>query len=461
MPRLCAAILAVSTLVACGPPPDVERAHRLLRAGDYPGARKAADAELERDPKSAAAWRVKIRALLLAGDSGGAVKTYAAWRTLRGEHDRAALDRMAKLTLWRGLVAPSVELKVAAIRAVERLEIERLADEVGQLVAADDDYVAAVAAVALLSSHPYARQVAAGLLESRDERARAAVVEGIGKKIPDLAGAEIRAALSDRSEKVRRAAVAAVVKLKAAEDSGALATLAREDSDREVRARALRALAAKAYVASGDLVSAALGDPYLGVRVAALEVASRKLGSAGRQILLKASRDSDTSLALRAAVLIGPGPGWQSLIDRALASERWTDRAAAAGAAVETLGRQGALVIAGRAIIDPRLEVRLATARLLLRLGQRDRAIAELARAASATPPHIGAATELARLGDPRGLRALERAAASKDRAARAAAIAAHRTAGHISDPLVAALADDLPKLRLAAAAAILDAIGE
>jgi hypothetical protein len=454
------ALIGLVALLSCGPPANVQRAQRLLEAGDYPGAGRAADAEIARDPGSAAAWRIKIRAALLAGDSAGAVAGYNRWRQQRGAHDEAALERMGKLTLWRGLVAPSAKLKVAAIRSIEQLEIEALADEIGDLIASDDDYVAATAAVALLRSHPYAGRVAADLLSSADERARAAVVEGIGRKITEVAAEQIRAALSDRSVAVRRNAVVALARLGAPEDTSALATMAREDAEKEIRARALRALAGKAYDPPRNLIGASLRDPFVGVRLAALELASKKLGSAGRQILLDAARDADLRIALRSAVLLGPGPGWRDLIDRAMASEAWPIRAAAVGAAVEALGRDGALALAGRAIVDSRREVRLAAARLLLRLDQRDRAVAELAAAATAADPDLGAAVELARrFDDRRGVAAIERATAAEDRETRAAGIAAHRAAGHISDALVAAIADRVPELRLAAAAAILDVI--
>lgn len=460
---LRAAAIAVAlavTLAACGPPPGVERATALLRRGDYQGATEVADAHLAERPRTGALWRIKIRAALLAGDSERAVHDYGEWRRLRGEHDEAALERMAKLTLWRGLMAPSAELQVAAIQAVERLEIEELADEVAQLVAADDDWVAAAAAVALLRSHPYGPRTAADLLRSADERARAVVIEGIGRKIPEQAADELRAALSDPSPRVRRRAVGAVAALGEPSDGEALAALAGSDPDKEVRARALRTLAAGTYRPAVDVARTALADDYLGARVAALSLAARKLGSAGRQLLLEASRSDDLRVAIQAAVKLGPGPSWKPLFARALASERWTVRAAAVAAVKDATDRDTALAAAGRALVDPRREVRLAAARVLLRMGLEDRARAELIDAAAASPPHLPAATVLvSRWDDPRGYDALGRAAASEDQGLRAAAIASHALAEHISDPLVAALADPAPQLRIAAARAILESL--
>jgi HEAT repeat protein len=177
-------------------------------------------------------------------------------------------------------------------------------------------------------------------------------------------------------------------------------------------------------------------------------------------MLIEASRSPDLPVAIRAAVLLGPGPGWTALFGRALAAPEWPTRAAAVAAVADGLGAEAATVSARRALGDARIEVRLAAARALLRLGHEAPARAELARAAAASPPHLGAAAELARRWrDPAALAALATLAGAPDRDARAAAIAAHGSVEHISDALVAALADSAVELRIAAAAAVLEAL--
>ena len=66
-------------LAACGPSPGVKRAQAYLDRGDYPGAARAADAELGKAPSDAALHRIRLRAALGMGDARGAASGARTW----------------------------------------------------------------------------------------------------------------------------------------------------------------------------------------------------------------------------------------------------------------------------------------------------------------------------------------------------------------------------------------------
>jgi HEAT repeat protein len=146
------------------------------------------------------------------------------------------------------------------------------------------------------------------------------------------------------------------------------------------------------------------------------------------------------------------------VLERALAEGPWTTRVAAIGAAYAA-PRERALALAGRAIVDRRAEVRLAAARLLLHLGQVERARQEMGAALVGPDAmlRLDAAVDLARRSDPRAVAVMDRLARSRSPEVRAAAIAAHAHPPRITPGLVAALADPVAELRIAAAELLLE----
>jgi HEAT repeat protein len=121
------------------------------------------------------------------------------------------------------------------------------------------------------------------------------------------------------------------------------------------------------------------------------------------------------------------------------------------------LGRDAATTRADKAAGDPVIGVRIAAARLIAYLGDKPRAISIYAAALDTAEPHekVGAAAELARLGDARGVTALEALAASPEPEIRRSVITAHRAARVITPGLWGALADDDAGNRVEAAAAL------
>ena len=104
--------------------------------------------------------------------------------------------------------------------------------------------------------------------------------------------------------------------------------------------------------------------------------------------------------------------------------------------------------------------MRLAAARALASAGDRAAAIAVLAdalAAADAAATALAAASDLARLGDARGVAALEAAVRDARRPPdeRAAAASAHQLARRVTPGLVAALADANAVVRVEAATAL------
>lgn len=445
-------------LVACGSmPPGAKKAQRLLKAGDFAGAEKVADAELARFPKDPSLWRIKIQAGMLAGDAAGAVDDYGRWRGIRGAHDRDILETMAKTTLWQALRVPSSAVKTEAIQNIERLEVEALAQDVADRIADEDDAVAAAAAVALLRAHPQAPYIATQLLSSDDPRARAIAVEGIGRKIGAAARDDLVPMLGDSDPTVRRTAAFAIGAMETDEDTAALARVARDDADGAVRAAALRGLGRGTRSGVADAARAALADDYLGARLAAVHLLAEEHLT---DELATLAAGGDAFVAIRAAVAIAGDRGAEAAaaVSRHLGADEWSVRVAALGALARTMDAATAIERARAALADPSVSVRIAAARALIALDSPDGAVEGLVAALSddLDSPRIQAAIELARIGDARGTAALAELARSANADTRRSGVRSHVHIGEVTDSLIAALSDEAPLIRVAAAAAIL-----
>ena len=447
-----------------------QRAVALYETGDYAGAARAADAELTAHPGDEALWQMRVRAALAQGDGAGVARAYAGYRAqLGGDDDRGLLRDLAIATLGQALASPSAKLKIAAIEAVEAAELEPLAEQVAQRLRDDDDRVVATAAIAVLHGDPSAPQAAGDMLHSEDAEARRIAVDGIGKKVGKLALADLEAAAGDADPRVRRAALRWLGQLK---DAGALALLTGRlrDPDDTVRAAAASALARVGAGNLTELARVALGDRALAVRLAGIELA---VAAHARAELVALVEDPDPLVATEAAIAAGGGAPAARAIERAAAAPAWNVRAAAANLAVRALGKPAAVALAHKLVADPEPAVQLAAARVLAHAGEPQAAVAVfvavLGSAAAGPEPRpdggpgprpelrIDAAVDLAALGDPRGVQALDAAVrdTTHGSALRAAAAAAHRTAHRITPGLVAALADDSAVVRVEAAAAL------
>jgi HEAT repeat protein len=424
----------------------------LYEAGDFAGAARAADAGLASHPKDSGLWRMRIRAALALGDADGIARSYAAYRGHYGGDDESLLREVATATLGQALASPSAKLKITAIEAVASAELHALAEQVAERMGDEDDRVAAAAAVAVLRGFPQAPQVAGDMLESEEPEARRIAVEGIGKKVGKLALADLRKAGGDPDPRVRRAALRWLGQLRDQESAPMLERQLRHP-DEGVRAAAAGALA---RIGTGDLAALAklaLADRALPVRLAGVEL----LRAAKQPAALRALADDPEPLvALEAAIAAADPALAGKALERAAAADRWAVRAGAANMAARAVDRTRAAAIAHRLAGDPELGVRLAAARTLASTGERAAAI-EIFAAALTGDAALSAASDLARLGDPRGVQALEAAVrdadASPDR--RAAAAAAHVTARRVTAGLVAALADANAVVRVEAAAAL------
>jgi HEAT repeat protein len=427
----------------------------LYEAGDYAGASRAADEGLANHPDDDGLWAMKVRAALALGDADGVAKAYAAYVDHRGSDDKDLLRDLATATLAQGLASPSAKLKIAAIDAVEELELEALATDVAARMGDEDDRVAASAAVAVLHGFAQAPQVADDMMKSENPEARRIAVEGVAKKIGKLAAADIEKAAADPDPRVRRAAIYGLGVMKDP-DAVELCTRHLKDPDESVRAASASALARIGLGNLEELGKRALADRALAVRLAGIDL----LVAAHREDEIAGLiNDDDPILAITAAIAVKrthPGAAAQPL-ERALASKEWTIRAGAANLAVSALGRDAGRAYAQRLAHDPELAVQLAAARVLAHAGDVAGATA-IFSAALATPDHgIQAAADLAALGDPTGITALSADVRDARRTPeqRAEAASAHRIAHRVTPGLVAALADPNGLVRVEAAATL------
>jgi HEAT repeat protein len=448
-------VLVLALLVPAACANRAKRSIDLYDSGDYAGAARAADEGLASHPDDDNLWAMKVRASVALGDATGIATAYERYVAQRGDDDKALLRELATATLGQALASPSTKMKIAAIEAIERIEIHSLTDSVADRMNDDDDRVAAAAAVALLRGMPGAPQVADDLLRSPDAEARRIAVEGIGRKVGKLAVADLQKAVTDSDARVRRAAIRWLGMVKD-KDSVDVLMQRLNDPDDGVRAAAASALARIGIGNLAALGKQALADRSLAVRIAAVDLLAAAQAEAE---LVALASDSDPMVALQAAIAIkAKRPDVvASAVSRALAAEEWTIRAGAANLLVTALGKEAARPHAQKLAADPELGVRLAAGRTLITIGDTAGAKAIFAAALGDATYGVQAAADLAGLGDAAGMQALSAAVRDGKRtpAERGAAASAHRSARRVTGGLVAALADGDGLVRVEAAAVL------
>ncbi len=445
--------LALLTPAACAS--RAKHSVSLYESGDYAGAMRAADEGLASHPDDDGLWAMKVRAALALGDAAGVAKAYQGYIDHRSDLDKELLTDLATATIGQALASPSVKLKIAAIEAVERLELHPLTDAVADRLEDRDDRVAAAAAVAVLKGIPGAAQIADDLTRSENADARRIVIDGIGRKVGKLAAADLEKAASDKDARVRRVAVRWLGMIKD-KDAVEILTKRMRDHDEGVRAAAAGALARIGIGNLADLGKQALADHMLSVRLAGIDL----LVAAKRDAELVALvDDKDPMVGLGAAIAVkGAHPELaQKAVDRALAAEEWTARAGAANMMRSALGKDEARATAQRLLADTAVGVRLAAARVLVHAGDKEAARPIFAAAITDAELGVQAAADLADLGDPAGVAALSAFTLDPSRSPeqRAMAAAAHRSAHRVTPGLVAALADSSGVVRIEAAATL------
>lgn len=367
--------------------------------------------------------------------------------------DEARLQHRAELVVWSALGAPAPEVRLQAARIAADVADPRL--DRGLLARLDDPAptVRATAAAALAHVTPLALERVRAALDGGDAAARVVAIDAIG-------------ALSDGRERLARLATDGDLRVRARvataiaqwKPAGARALLDRlaHDGDAGVRAQALAGLASFGDRGALAGVVQALDDPSLPVRLAALAALVRLGRDAVGDRLLALGAGPDKFVALRAAVQLSRA-GRRSAATAAVRAAASDGDAALRVAAMNAAGELGAAgaELALAHLGDAELDVRLAAARATVSTGRHDAAVPVLV-AALATARRLDAADELARLGDARGLAALQAAARSADAVERRAAIALLAPLPAGEPALVAALDDGDTTVRLQAAGELL-----
>jgi HEAT repeat protein len=448
-------LFVVLSVIAASCANHAQRSIALYEAGDYAGARRAADEGLAAHPDSDDLWAMRLRAALALGDADLVANTYETM-TKHDVENRPLMRELAVATLGQALASPSARLKVMAIEAIAQSELHELTEQVFQALGDDDDRVAAAAASAVLKGHPQAPQIADEMLRSENAEARRIAVDGVGKKVGKLAVADLEKAADDHDAKVRRTAIFWLGSIKD-KDGVEILTRRMRDPDDSVRAAAATALARIGIGNLEALGKKALSDHALAVRLAGIDL----LVAAHRDDeIVQLVSDADPMVAVEAAVAVRKshpelGP---KAIERALAAEEWTVRAGAANQLVSAVGKQAALGYAKTLAGDHELSVRLAAARVLAHTGDPASARQIFAAALEDADHGTQAAADLGALGDEAGLSALSRFVRDiKGRSPeqRGEAASAHRTAHRVTPGLVAALADPNGLVRVEAAATL------
>ena len=458
--RNLAALLAALSTVACGPPqdPDAWQAQSHFRQGQFQDAETAAQQTLARDPDNPEMRRLEIDAAIRRGDSARGVELYMQWHRHRRSYDAKALRSMAISTLRRGLVENAPDVRATAVRAIARARLRQVTGELLRLL--DDPAPQVVVAVVLAVSERRTWERATQLAQSGDASARARLLAGAPRSYrKHLAGAA-RTALGDQDGRVRKAAASAIGRFGLADMQPQLLQRTTDDSDGSVRAAALRSLTKLGDASVEPVARKALTDDHLGVRLAALAALAQR-PKANRALLQQLAHASDSFLALRAAV-VARRLGYEvpmPTLQLALGHRQWAVRVAAVNALPQLLPERDAVSLLEPLLTDARIEVRLATARALVQLGHKSRARPVFIAALGATTdgPRVQAAIDLLRLKDDSGRDALTELARSPAAETRRMAAEAHAYTDNPGLPLVHALGDADAKVRLAAAATLLE----
>src|SRR5262245_49427489 len=242
MRRMQRIALVVALLVPAACANRATRSISLYESGDYAGAMRAADEGLASHPNDDSLWAMKVRSAVALGDANGTAKAYEQYVAHRGSDDKALLRDLSTATLGQALASPSAKMKIAAIEAIERLEIHSLTDQVVDKMNDNDDRVAAAAAIAVLRGIPGAQQVAEQTLTSENAEARRITIDGIARKYGKLTAGDLQKAANDPDPRVRRTAIRWLGMIK---DKDAVEVLTRrmQDPDDSVRAASASALA--------------------------------------------------------------------------------------------------------------------------------------------------------------------------------------------------------------------------
>lgn len=460
-------MLAVLWAPACSGSSGGDAVHvsALYRQGEFSQAEKAAHRELQRTPDDAELRRLEIAAAIRSGEHQRGVDLYLQWHRARRHYDPIALRDMAVSTLWHGLQHSDASVRLQAVRTVvtlgrsrARRHVQVLERPVTERIDDSDERVAAAAVGIKTGSR--GRQRARQLFESADDGVRASVIRGLKTGSNQDAKELLERALTDRSARVRRAAVVHLGRAANIASRDVLLRLAEIDAADNVRAAALRALASRKHKRVLAVAEKALQDRFVGVRLAALDIVTQ-WPKRHRDTLSRLARSPDAFVSLRASVALqkrGDTVPIQPL-QLALAHAQWSVRVAALNAIAELLSEREAIGMLKPLVIDQRVEVRLAAARVLMRFGRTSRARAILVSALddARDEPRVQAAIDLLRMNDQAGREALIRLSASPSVATRRQAARAHRYTDNPDLPLVRAMGDTAAVVRITAAATLLE----
>jgi HEAT repeat protein len=368
--------------------------------------------------------------------------------------DAAQLQRRAEDVVAHGLEAADVDERLQATRIAAEAADPALDPLLARRLCDGDAAVRATAAVALARVTRLAPEVLRAALEGDDAAARVIAVDAV-QLLPDWR-MRLGTLVADRDLRVRARVATAIGQLHAPDARALLGTLA-HDADAGVRGQALSGLAALGDRGALADVTRGLDDADLGVRLAALGALVRLGHDDVAPRLLALASSNDRFLAARAAVQlsrVGHATAALAAVRSAAHASDPALRRAALNAAGE-LGDDGA-ALAVAALADPDADVRLDAARACLTLHRVDAARPVLAALATNPAQRLDAATELARLGDARGLALLDADARSPDPRRRARALSRLLPLPAGRALFASALADSDGAIRLAAAAIVL-----
>jgi HEAT repeat protein len=369
----------------------------------------------------------------------------------------ARTQERAEAVVTCGLVARDRDERLQATSIAAEVADPALDPELAERLGDGDATVRATAAVALARTAAPALVVLRAALDGNDAAAREIAVDAL-RLLPDWRERLTRLA-SDPDLRVRARVATAIGQLRPPDARTLLAALLR-DGDAGVRGQALYGLAALNDRTALDDVTRALEDAELGVRLAALAALAHLGHDDVSPRLLALGSGNDRYLAARAAVHLSRAGERVAALAAVSHAARDPDAAVRRAAlnAVGELGDDGAAAdLAATALGDANPEVRLDAARACLALHRPEGARAVLLALLDNVTTRLDAATELARLGDERGVALLRQEGRSPVASRRARALSRLLRLPAGRDLVTGALDDSDGTIRLTAAAIVLE----
>jgi hypothetical protein len=345
---------------ACGPSTTALRTRKLLARGDYERAERTLHRALGERPRDGELLGLQLQLQLARGKPASALAIY------RSNRNKQLLKRYAIAAIWAAMRHQDPEIRLAGVHAARQADVAELIREMARRLSDPDGRVRSWAAVAL-STLPAGADALQKQLRAPDARARAIAIAEVGRIAKGKAYETVIRFVGDKSP-LARAAAARGLSYSGRQQAVPLLVKLSQDEDKRVRLAAVSALGKLGFTGARKALRQRLRDPYLPVRMAALDGYTVVAGEDALPYLRETAGGKNMRLALHAGrILARKKNELQPVLDaiaKALVDKRWSVRASGVNMA-SIINDKVAWSLGLKGLRDAEPAVRLATVRLL------------------------------------------------------------------------------------------------